>query len=257
MTFSPSANTSLPARNGNAILPLAIYDTVMSEIGVNSHYVPGDKSHLSAAASRHPDIQLPAGSRPPSLCSSEMPSGFSISESVGHQRRTGSRGPGQWQGTRHVARSHRCHCCGLALVPSAPALVMQRCARCSCTALDCEAGLCDTKPALQGPTRGWGSRGSTSCVSGLRPDRLRSEGGEGKAPCRGAPTALSLLHPPSWHSGAVPVGASVARHLPPIMSRVGPSSILPGDSFLCRDLLGHPGAEAQLLPHPLVWVRDV
>lgn len=47
MTFSPSANTSLPARNGDAIMLQAIYDTVMSQIGVNSHYILKYKFHLS------------------------------------------------------------------------------------------------------------------------------------------------------------------------------------------------------------------
>jgi hypothetical protein len=67
--------------------PPAIYDTVMSEIGVNSHYAPEDKSHLSgpaaSQASWHPSADQ-AASHPPSafLGAATIGGWFSIARSI-------------------------------------------------------------------------------------------------------------------------------------------------------------------------------
>lgn len=64
MTFSPSANRSLPARNGDAIL-LAMHRPVSSGRGVGSHYAPEDKFHLSGPAeARVPDIPFQTRAAP-------------------------------------------------------------------------------------------------------------------------------------------------------------------------------------------------
>lgn len=100
MTFSPSANRSLPARDGDAILPRAIYNPVLSETGVNSHYAPEDKSHLSGPAeARVPDIpfQTQAASLPPPPVSARRsseppPPGFATAEETADRQRRGAQG---------------------------------------------------------------------------------------------------------------------------------------------------------------------